>query len=70
MVVRRVDSDGLAAEAELRAGTLIVKVDNHAVATAAEARTALERGSLEKGILLQVRSATGGLGYVVLKSAT
>ncbi len=69
VVVRRVDAGGLASEAEMRAGTLIVKVDNQAVATAAEARTALERGSLEKGILLQVRSAKGGLTYVVLKSA-
>jgi serine protease Do len=67
-VITNVDPDGLAAGAGLKAGTLILKVDNHSVHTAADARAALEKGSLETGVLLQVRSSQGGLGYVMLKA--
>ena len=54
--------------AELRAGTIIVKVDNQRVASAQAARQLLEAASLTRGVLLQVQSPQGGLNFVLLKS--
>jgi serine protease Do len=69
-VVMDVDRDGVAYAAGLRKGTLIVKVDKKAVSSAASAREALKKGSLDKGLLLQVQTPDGGTDYVVLKAET
>jgi serine protease Do len=70
VVITQVESGSVAANAGLRRGTLISKVDRKAVATASAARQALEKVSLDKGVLLQVESPQGGVSYVVLKAET
>lgn len=69
-VITQVDGNSVGGEAGLRSGTLILKVDQKAVKNASEAQTALESGSLEKGVLLQVRYPEGATGYVLLKAGT
>ncbi len=68
-VLVRVNPDGLAADAGLRAGTLITKVDKKSVQSARELREAIEAAALDKGILLQVETPQGGTNYVLLKSS-
>jgi serine protease Do len=70
VVITEVEPQSMAAEAGLRKGALILKVDQQPVQTVEEAKSALEKGSLEKGILLQVNAAEAGTTYVLLKSAT
>jgi serine protease Do len=65
--ITRVDSNSVAWEAGLKRGMLIAKVDNQRVETATAARDALQRGSLERGVLLQVQSPEGGTNYVLLQ---
>jgi hypothetical protein len=48
---------------------LITRVDQTAVTSATEAREALNRASLAKGILLQVRTPQGGTNFVLLQAA-
>jgi serine protease Do len=67
-LVTRVDADGPAARAGLERGTLITRVEQTTVKSAAEARDALEKASLDKGVLLQVRGPRGGTDYVLLRS--
>jgi serine protease Do len=67
-LITKVVAGSLAADAGLVRGMVITKVGSHSVKTADVARDYLERGSLSKGILLQVQSARGGTSYVVLKS--
>ncbi len=67
-VLSQVDPDSLAAGAGLERGMLLVKVDGKEVHSAAEAKSALEKGDLHKGVLLQVRAPQGGVRYVVLKA--
>jgi len=70
-VITRVEPGSLAETANLEPGTLITKVDTTRVQSAAAAKTALEKASLERGILLQVQFAqNGGTGYVMIKAAT
>jgi hypothetical protein len=47
---------------------LILKVDQQPVKTAQEVQKALDKGSLEKGVLFQVRTPQGGTTYVLLKA--
>jgi serine protease Do len=68
VLVEDVDSGSIASGAGLRRGMLITKVDQHSVKTVAEAKDALEKASLESGILLQVRTPQGGTTYVLLKT--
>ena len=44
------------------------EVEKKAVESADEAKTALEKASLDKGVLLQVQSPQGGTRYVVVKA--
>lgn len=67
-VVTRVDSNSLAAQAGIVPGVIITKVDNTRVTNADQARIALEKASLQRGILLQVQYPHHGVGYVMLKS--
>jgi serine protease Do len=60
-------SAGPAAEVGLRRGMLIAKVDGRRVGNATEARQAMESASLQRGILLQVQSPTGGTNFVLLQ---
>jgi serine protease Do len=69
-VVMDVDRDSPAYAAGLRKGNLIVKVDKKAVGSAAAARQALKKASLDKGVLLQVQTPDGGTDYLVLKAET
>jgi serine protease Do len=65
-----VASGSLADGAELTRGLLITHVDKQPVKSAAEFRDAVEKASLQKGILLQVRSPRGGSSFVLLKESS
>jgi serine protease Do len=69
VVVYSVDRGSIAAEAGLARGTMILKVDKQPVSTATAMKEAMEKASLEKGVLLQVYSPQGGTGYLILKNA-
>jgi len=69
VVITRVMPGSVAHEAGLRQGMLINRVEKEAVTTAAAARTALEAGSLARGILLQVQSPTGGASFLMLRGS-
>jgi serine protease Do len=68
-LLARVDPEGVAADAGLRPGILVTKVDKKPVKSATELRDAIENASLNKGILLQIETPQGGTNFVVLKSA-
>jgi len=67
-LIVRVERDGLAAQAGLRRGMAITEVDRQPVASAEQLRERVGKASLEKGVLLQVRSPEGGTNYVLLKA--
>lgn len=67
VLIADVAPDGIAAAAGLKAGVLVQKVDGGRVKTVAELQKAMEAGSLEKGVLLQVKSPQAGTAYVLLK---
>jgi serine protease Do len=67
-LIVRVQRGSVAAQAGLRPGMLITRVEKQAVATAAALSEALNGASLDKGVLLQVRSPQGGTNFVLLKS--
>jgi serine protease Do len=62
------DRDSPAAEAGLRRGVLITKVDQKPVASVRELKEAAGAGSVEQGVLLRVQSPQTGTGYVLLKA--
>lgn len=70
VVIMEVDADSPAGTAGLRKGMLIQKADQQAIKSVADLQKALEKGSLDKGILLKVRIPQGGTSYVLLKGAT
>ncbi len=67
VVIVSVDQGGLAAQAGLRRGMLIIRVDRQPVTSTSKLKELIEGGSLQQGLLLQVQSPTGGTGYAVLK---
>ncbi len=69
VLLTEVAPDGVAANAGLRAGVVVEKVDGTRVRSVAELQKALDAGSLEKGILLQVKAPQSGTAFVLLKSA-
>jgi serine protease Do len=69
VVVAAVDRDGLAAQAGLRRGMLITKVERKPVTSAAKLKEVIENGSLQQGLLLQVQSPQGGTNFLVLKAS-
>jgi serine protease Do len=69
VVITDVDPDSVAGRAGLDSGMVILKVDGQAVHTVADFEKATEKGSLEKGLLFQVRSPQGGTTYVMIKAA-
>jgi serine protease Do len=68
-LISRVEPGSVAAGAGLRRGMLITRVDQATVTSAASAREALDKASLQKGILLQVRSQQGGANFVLLQAS-
>jgi serine protease Do len=67
VLVTEVEPDSAAANAGVQQGMLVVKVDQQPVKTVAELQKALEKGSAQKGWLLQVRTPQGGMEYLLLK---
>jgi serine protease Do len=67
VVVASVEPGSAADLSGLRKGALIVKVDKVPVPSAAAAKDALAKASLDKGVLLQVQTPQGGTSYLVLK---
>jgi S1-C subfamily serine protease len=68
--VAKVEENGVAAEGGLERGMLVRRVDRKPVKSAAEFKEAVEKASLDKGVLLQVESPEGGMSFLLLKAAT
>lgn len=66
-VITRVVPGGVGHTLGLSQGMVITRVEKEEVGSAEEARAALERGSLERGILVQVQSPTGGTNFLLLR---
>ena len=66
-LITKVESGSSAEAAGLRRGMLIAKVEKKNITSASEAQQAVAKESLEKGIMLQVKSPSGGSAYVMLK---
>jgi serine protease Do len=66
-LITKVEPDSSAAVAGLESGMVIAKVEKTPVNSASEAKEALAKESLEKGILLQVKEPTGSR-FVILKA--
>jgi serine protease Do len=67
-LITRVEEDSVAAVAGLQEGMLVTKVDRQPVKNAAAFKEAVEKASLDKGVLLQVESPEGGTSFVLLKA--
>jgi S1-C subfamily serine protease len=67
VLITDVEPESAAAAAGLQGGLLILKVDQQSVKSVGAAESAFEKGSLEKGILVQVRTPKAGTSYVLLK---
>jgi serine protease Do len=68
-LIVKVEDDSVAAAGGLEQGMLVTKVDHNPVKSAAAFKEAVEKASLEKGVLLQVESPEGGTSFVLLKAA-
>ena len=69
VVITKVDPDSVAAEKGLRAELVILSVGKQTVNSVAEFRAAMKNESLDKGVLLLVRTRSGGNQFVVLQQA-
>jgi serine protease Do len=69
VLVSSVREDGPAAQAGLREGMLIEKVGSKKVSSPAEFKEALKGTSVEKGVLVLVRTPQGGQFVVIRKAA-
>jgi serine protease Do len=70
VLIAKVDPGSLAAEAGVEPGTLLTKVDNQAVPTALAAKQALERASLQNGVLMQVKTPEQEVGYIMIQASS
>jgi serine protease Do len=68
VLIAEVDPNGVAGGAGLRSGTVVLKVDRQPVNSAEEFQKAVDKASLDQGVLLQVRTPQGGTTYVLLKA--
>ncbi len=68
-LVMKVDDEGVAAAAGLEPGMVVTKVDRKPVKSATAFKEAVDKASLEKGVLLQVESPQGGTSFLLLKAA-
>jgi serine protease Do len=67
-VISSVETGSTAAEAGLRRGMVVTRVDKQAVKSASAFKSAMEKASSQKGgVLLQVQSPRGGTDYIVVK---
>ncbi len=69
VLITKIDPNGAAAEKGLTPGVAILSVGKHTVKSVAEFREAVKKESLEKGILLLVRSRSGNHFVVLEQSA-
>ncbi|HLN31443.1 MAG TPA: trypsin-like peptidase domain-containing protein [Gemmataceae bacterium] len=70
-LITKVQPGSAAAEAKLQPGMVIAQIDKHPVKSAVAAATMLQKADLEKGVLLQVKSANeSGIAsqYILLKA--
>ncbi len=67
-LVKEVRSGGVAEQAGLRGGMLVMQVDTTAVHSVVELRRAIKQQSLSKGVMLLVRTPEGGNRLVTVKS--
>jgi serine protease Do len=67
VLITRIDRTGLAAQAGLRPGMVILRVNKKPVATAEAFSDAVKVGSTSKGITVQARGPRGGTRSYVLK---
>ncbi len=67
VVITEIDPAGIAAQAGLRPGAIILQVDRKATKNVAQFETSLKKASLEEGVLLLVRMGRGQR-YIVLKT--
>jgi serine protease Do len=70
VVVTQVQTDSVAADAGLRRGMLLVKMDKKSVKKLADVHEAFAKANTDRGVLLQVRTPEGGMDFLVLKSPT
>jgi serine protease Do len=69
-VISSVETGSTAAEAGLRRGMVVTRVDKQPVKSASALKSAMEKASSQKGgVLLQVQSPRGGTDYIVVKPA-
>jgi len=67
-LVTGVEADGLAAEVGIRAGDLVLRVGKTPVKSTTEFKAAVEKESLEEGVMLLIRTRQGNR-FVVLQSS-
>ena len=68
VVITEIDPAGIAAQAGLRAGTIILQVDRKPVKNIGQFEAAMKNASLEEGVLLLVRTGRGQR-YIVLQAS-
>jgi serine protease Do len=68
VLIMEVETDSIAARAGLTNNMVITRIDQVQVKTVEQARQALNKGSLDKGVLVQVKTPRGGTNYIVLKN--
>ena len=69
VVITKVDPDSVAAEKGLSEGMVILAVGKQSVKSVTDFRAAMKNESLDKGVLLLVRTHGGGNQFVVLQQA-
>jgi len=69
VVITNVEPGSVADKAGLKQGMLVTRVEKEAVSTPAAARDALSKGSLPRGVLVQVQTARGGTNFILLRSS-
>jgi serine protease Do len=69
VVIMEVEQGSLAHFSGLRPGMVIAQADKQPVETAAELKEALSKASLEKGLLLLVKTPQGGSRYIVVRAS-
>ena len=62
-LVKEVEPDGLAAQAGIRGGMLIMQVEKKAVRSAAEFKQAMKDQSLSKGVMLLFARRKAAIGW-------
>jgi serine protease Do len=67
-LIMSVEPDGIAAEAGLGRGMIVLRADKQSIKTAADLKDYLSKAALDKGVLLQTTSPQGA-GFVLLKKA-